>query len=312
MKGFLFQALKLILQGRSFGSGSSSAAASPVGTPSTSSGLAVRVVKVKKTAAAKKPDVVSHVSQDDHLNIDEPKSSGDENSSIVSTGNDNISSANNDTLYVTAMTDNSFDVMTSNDVSKEDVGSDSDVEESIYSVGRRSLQEDSESLSGVVNFTTAVTTPATFSPTESTVDNEKEGSSVQTDDKVFDEEVDNKDFSNNNVVVDMKIGLQDETLTESTVKRENLMSISSTASSSTSKASLNLAVPHLAGFIESWNPFGSGRFFDTPPDVADDTKFGFSLQPNVRIGALNEASSQALMHLFDRVSPDNLSFVFHP
>jgi hypothetical protein len=44
-------------------------------------------------------------------------------------------------------------------------------------------------------------------------------------------------------------------------------SVASSRESATSGlGSLNLAIPHLAGFIESWNPFGSGRFFDTPPD----------------------------------------------
>jgi hypothetical protein len=28
---------------------------------------------------------------------------------------------------------------------------------------------------------------------------------------------------------------------------------------------INLAIPSLAGFIDSWFPFGNGRFFDTPP-----------------------------------------------
>ena len=49
------------------------------------------------------------------------------------------------------------------------------------------------------------------------------------------------------------------------------------------------------------NPFGSGRYFDTPPEVPENERFGFTLKPEIRVGALNEASSQALMHLFDQV-----------
>jgi hypothetical protein len=79
------------------------------------------------------------------------------------------------------------------------------------------------------------------------------------------------------------------------------MSTTSSRESGASGFSLNLAVPHLAGFIESWNPFGSGRFFDTPPSNVDNERFGFTLKPDVRVGALNEASSQALMQLFDQV-----------
>jgi hypothetical protein len=44
---------------------------------------------------------------------------------------------------------------------------------------------------------------------------------------------------------------------------------------------VDVAMPYLSGFIESWNPFGGGRFFDTPPNPeerSNSPKLGFFLQ----------------------------------
>ena len=79
----------------------------------------------------------------------------------------------------------------------------------------------------------------------------------------------------------------------------------SSSRSSGSESSLTLAsVPYLSGFIDSFQPFGAGRFFDTPPKGDDESRlmqYGFSLQPHVQIGTLNEEDSQELMLIFDQV-----------
>ena len=52
----------------------------------------------------------------------------------------------------------------------------------------------------------------------------------------------------------------------------------------------------------SWNPFGVGRYFDTPPKSDQNIKCGFSLKPNVQIGTLSEENSQQLMLIFDKIA----------
>lgn len=64
---------------------------------------------------------------------------------------------------------------------------------------------------------------------------------------------------------------------------------------------VHVAVPYLAGFIDSWNPFGSGKYFDTPPEAPHDGQFGFTLRPDVRVGCLSVSDSQQLMLLFDQI-----------
>ncbi len=68
---------------------------------------------------------------------------------------------------------------------------------------------------------------------------------------------------------------------------------------------VQLASPRLSGFIESWNPFASGRYFDTPPpigqDMSEETGLGFTLQKDVSVGPLNVEDSQRLMRVFDKV-----------
>ena len=65
------------------------------------------------------------------------------------------------------------------------------------------------------------------------------------------------------------------------------------------------SVPYLSlsGFIDSWHPFGSGRYFDTPPKGVDASlvQCGFSLKPHVQVGTLSEEDSQQLMLIFDQV-----------
>ena len=83
----------------------------------------------------------------------------------------------------------------------------------------------------------------------------------------------------------------------------------SSSKSSSSGSSITLAsVPYLAGFIDSWLPFASGlRYFDTPPkgngEESPDqvVQCGFSLKPHVQVGLLNEADSQELMMIFDKL-----------
>lgn len=67
-------------------------------------------------------------------------------------------------------------------------------------------------------------------------------------------------------------------------------------------------MPNLSGFIEAFNPFRSGRFFDTPPeysnvpDSSDRTDSGgFTLKPDVSVAGLNVNDSQMLMTCFDQV-----------
>ncbi len=74
---------------------------------------------------------------------------------------------------------------------------------------------------------------------------------------------------------------------------------------------LELAVPRLSGFIESWpTPFTSGRFFDTPPpstpeDDCGTMGLGFTLQKDVSVGPLTVEDSQRLMRHFDRVRDES-------
>ena len=69
-----------------------------------------------------------------------------------------------------------------------------------------------------------------------------------------------------------------------------------------------------SGFIDSWDPFGSGRFFDSPPVVssvdtannnkivlADDVSKGFTLKPDVTVATLNVEDSQEFMGIIDKV-----------
>jgi hypothetical protein len=84
---------------------------------------------------------------------------------------------------------------------------------------------------------------------------------------------------------------------------KTIMMSSSRSSGSGGSSCLTLAaVPYLAGFIDSWNPFGSGRYFDTPPNAPSDGEmYGFSLKPHVSVGTLSEEDSQQMMLLFDQV-----------
>ena len=222
--------------------------------------------------------------------------------------------AQNDSLYVTALVDNSScDTTVDTDTTAvQEAASDSEeVEVSIYSMNRKSLQEDASSFADSATgvWATASTTPS-FSPVKDTPP------AVTKEDDIVEEKMDNdvddNEKNNNNEIV-LKLSEQSQVVSEVPAavqevqpkhRRRQLVSCGSSTSSRESGTSgffLNLAVPHLAGFIDSWNPFGSGRFFDTPPEAKENERFGFTLKPEVRVGALNEASSQALMHLFDQV-----------
>ncbi len=228
----------------------------------------------------------------------------------------NISTATddtqNDSLYVTALVDNSScDTTVETDTTAiQEAASDSEeVEVSIYSMNRKSLQEDASSFADSATgiWATASTTPS-FSPVKDAP------AAVTKEDEIVEEKMDNdvdvNEKNNNNEIV-LKLNEQSQVVSEVPAaveiqpkhRRRQLVSGSSTSSreSGTSGFFLNLAVPHLAGFIDSWNPFGSGRFFDTPPEAKANERFGFTLKPEVRVGALNEASSQAMMQLFDQV-----------
>ncbi len=229
----------------------------------------------------------------------------------------NISAATddtqNDSLYVTALVDNSScDTTVETDATavQDTTASDSEeVEVSIYSMNRKSLQEDASSFADSATgvWATASTTPS-FSPVKDAPAVTKEEDIVE---EKIDNEVDDNEKNNNNEIV-LKLSEQSQVASDVPPaivvkpihRRRQLVSGGSSTSSRESGTSgffLNLAVPHLAGFIDSWNPFGSGRFFDTPPEAKENERFGFTLKPEVRVGALNEASSQALMQLFDRV-----------
>ena len=54
------------------------------------------------------------------------------------------------------------------------------------------------------------------------------------------------------------------------------------------------------GFIEAWNPFGSGRYFDTPPSCPDP-KLGYTLVPGVSVASLSVDDSQLMMSMFDAI-----------
>ncbi len=193
---------------------------------------------------------------------------------------------------------------------QDTTASDSEeVEVSIYSMNRKSLQEDASSFADSATgiWATASTTPS-FSPVKDTPAVTKQEDIVE---EKIDNEVDDNEKNNNNEIV-LKLSEQSQVASEVPPvvdvkpkhRRRQLVSGGSSTSSRESGTSgffLNLAVPHLAGFIDSWNPFGSGRFFDTPPEAKENERFGFTLKPEVRVGALNEASSQALMQLFDQV-----------
>jgi len=79
----------------------------------------------------------------------------------------------------------------------------------------------------------------------------------------------------------------------------------SSSKSSGSEELILASVPYLSlsGFIDSWHPFGSGRYFDTPPkgDSNLQAQYGFSLKPHVQVGTLSEEDSQQLMLIFDQV-----------
>lgn len=78
---------------------------------------------------------------------------------------------------------------------------------------------------------------------------------------------------------------------------------SSRSSTMSGDSTLTVAsVPYLSGFIDSWHPFGSGRYFDTPPKGDVDLQCGFKLQPSVQVGTLSEEDSQDLMLIFDQVA----------
>ncbi len=78
------------------------------------------------------------------------------------------------------------------------------------------------------------------------------------------------------------------------------------------EAEVELAVPRLSGFIESFDPFSSGRYFDTPPpagtEEGETMGLGFTLQKDVSVGTLNVEDSHRLMGNFDKVGTGN----FHP
>ena len=111
---------------------------------------------------------------------------------------------------------------------------------------------------------------------------------------VVDEPVDPKDD-----IIDESENDAAKSIFTTRTKRASLGMASSKSSSSGS--SITLAVPYLAGFIDSWHPFGIGRYFDTPPKHEQEIKCGFSLKPNVQIGTLSEEDSQRLMLIFDQV-----------
>ena len=315
------EALKLILQGKSWSSRSSSQTASPVGTPSTpiSSSIAVRVVKKPTAKKPEKADTaIKDVESRDHLSVAVQKSpSGGSDLSLASSGNTDTSA--NETLYLSAVTDHSFDGRTSSSdvittsASEKNDDSDSEVEDSIYAKHRISFQEDADGVTDGIDGGTVEATKTTISQmTETPLDAGKgvvqdcqiscKNSFVSSEDGSTSS---TKDVVNNNINIDNS-GNNDSKATRPDVvtmfrKSARRQALKSTSSCS-SVGSLSLAVPHLAGFIESWNPFGSGRFFDTPPRNADgDKKFGFSLKADIAVGALSEAESQELMKLFDQV-----------
>ena len=59
-----------------------------------------------------------------------------------------------------------------------------------------------------------------------------------------------------------------------------------------------------AGFIEAWNPFGSGKYFDTPPSCPDP-KMGYSLKPGISVARLSVEDSQLMMSLFDSIPKES-------
>ena len=76
--------------------------------------------------------------------------------------------------------------------------------------------------------------------------------------------------------------------------------------SSASAASLGKPIPCLSGFIDSWDPFGNDRYFDTPPaNETEKTKFGFNFQNDINVPGLNVADSQRFLHLFDVLARDH-------
>ncbi|TRY62922.1 hypothetical protein TCAL_05139 [Tigriopus californicus] len=67
---------------------------------------------------------------------------------------------------------------------------------------------------------------------------------------------------------------------------------------------VNVTSPRLSGFIESFNAFGSERYFDTGIIPATDNyeTMGFQLKKGVSVGGLTVSSSQYLMSLFDQLT----------
>lgn len=65
---------------------------------------------------------------------------------------------------------------------------------------------------------------------------------------------------------------------------------------------VNVACPRLSGFIESFNAFGSERYFDTGVSDEDYETMGFQLKKGVSVGGLTVATSQYLMGLFDQMT----------
>ena len=58
-----------------------------------------------------------------------------------------------------------------------------------------------------------------------------------------------------------------------------------------------------SGFIASWNPFGTGSYFDIPPPSSGpDPKLGYSLNPGISVASLSVEDSQLMMKMFDTIA----------
>jgi hypothetical protein len=284
---------------------------SPVGTPATPTKIAVRVIKKSGAKQPDKPAAVKDVENRDHLNINVSGQKSPSGGSDLSLLSGNTDTSANETLYLSAVADHSFDGRaSSSDVvttsaSETNEGSDSDVEDSIYAKHRASFQEDSESVldgvdGGNVEPAKPATSPMIMINSSADVSKHKEASCKNTQGP---SQVSQKDVANNNGSSnDNNKATAPKSDVVTMFKKSAKRRILNSTSSGSSVNSLNLAMPSLAGFIESWNPFGSGRFFDTPPRHVDGSNmFGFKLKPDIAVGALSEADSQELMKLFDQV-----------
>jgi hypothetical protein len=187
------EALKLILQGRSFGSASSSATSSPVGTPSASTGLAVRVITRNgvKRPAASRPVVKPASKSASTENLAEDRLEKIEES--VPSGSAQLPAATESVSGAGALTEDEQKPGGdgSSPAKRAASDSDSEAEESIYSLSRHSVLEDETSLA---TFATAAETPATLSPLS---DNVETVASADSADVVVDNV--NTTTNNNNI-----------------------------------------------------------------------------------------------------------------